>query len=202
MDTISPQQRQRPLKITLPQRSLIVLCGPAGAGKSTFAHRLVQQNQRAGFAPSMIISSDYCRRIIFDDETNQQANRETFDLFHFIIAKRMLQDRPTIADSTALSWEARRNLLELARRYNYHTCLLIFDIAPDICLQHEQQRERRVGADVINYHFGQLQQLLAEYQREDWNQVHQLHEADINAPETNIRLQVIPFAPPPIASEA
>ncbi|GHO43908.1 AAA family ATPase [Ktedonospora formicarum] len=195
MDIASPLQRQRPFKITLPQRSLIVLCGPAGAGKSTFAQHLVHQNLHAGFAPSMVISSDYCRRIIFDDETNQQANRETFDLFHFIITKRMLQNRPTIADSTALTWDARHKLLELAHRHNYLTCLFIFNISPEICLRHEQQRQRRVGIDVINYHFGQLQNLLSEYPREGWHQVYQLSEADINAPEANIHLTILPSPP-------
>lgn len=197
MDTASSQQGQRPLYITLPQRTLIVLCGPAGAGKSTFARNLVHANQHTGFAPTMIISSDYCRSVIFDDEASQLANREAFDLFHFIIAKRMRQNRTTIADSTAITWDARRNLLELARRYNYHTCLFIFNIAPDICLRHEQQRQRRVGADVINYHFGQLQQILLSSPQEGWDQVYQLDEEDIDHSAANIRLHVLPFAPSP-----
>src|SRR5437879_13153007 len=88
--------------ITIPRRTLLVLCGPAGSGKSTFAA------QR--FASTTIVSSDYCRAMICDDENNQQVNRDTFDLFYYIIQKRMYLGRFTVADSTALQTEARRQI--------------------------------------------------------------------------------------------
>ena len=87
-----------PLLITLPRRNLLVLCGPAGSGKSTFAA------QR--FGRTIIVSSDHCRELVCDDINNQYANRDTFDLFHYIIHKRMFNGRFTVADSTALKPEA------------------------------------------------------------------------------------------------
>jgi len=60
-----------------------------------------------------IVSSDYCRAMICDDVNNQQVNRDTFDLFYYIIQKRMFLGRFTVADSTALQSEARRKLREL-----------------------------------------------------------------------------------------
>ena len=87
------------IKITVPRRTLLVLCGPAGSGKSTFAaQRFIHTN---------IVSSDDCRAMICDDEANQQVNRDTFDLFHYIIQKRMYLGRFTVADSTALQSFAR-----------------------------------------------------------------------------------------------
>jgi len=96
-----------PMTIKLPHRTLLVLCGPAASGKSTFA---VQR-----FSQTTIVSSDHCRALICDDATNQQVNRDAFDLFYYIIRKRIFLGRFTVADSTALHADARRRLREMAR---------------------------------------------------------------------------------------
>src|SRR5579872_525075 len=107
--TMDASTGQTPTVIRLPFRTLLALCGPAGAGKSTFAA------QR--FSPTAIVSSDHCRELICDDMSNQNVNRDTFDLFHYIINKRLWNGRFTVADSTALYAEARYKLLDLARRH-------------------------------------------------------------------------------------
>lgn len=157
----------------LPRRSLLVLAGPAGCGKSTFA--------RQRFAPSMIVSSDYCRALVCDDENNQQVNRDAFDLFYYILNKRMYQHRFTIADSTALQPEARRHLLELSHRHGYLTCLLIFNVPLEICRVRNQQRDRRVEEHVHAYHAGLLQQTLQEAPREGWHRLYVLNPQQIDA---------------------
>src|SRR5207237_10866135 len=107
----------------VPPRTLLVLGGPAGTGKSTFSTKR--------FGPIIIVSPDHCRELICDDASNQQVNRDTFDLFHYIISKRLYLGRFTVADSTALYPEARRRLREIARRYGFLACLLIFDISQE-----------------------------------------------------------------------
>src|SRR5260370_23242558 len=67
--------------IHISTRTLIVLCGTAGAGKSTFA--------RQHFKPTQVVSSDTCRALICDSECNQEIDPDTFDLFHFILQKRL-----------------------------------------------------------------------------------------------------------------
>ena len=165
-----------PCIITLPQRSLLVLCGPAGCGKSTFAKQVLAQ-QDPPLPVTIIVSSDACRAIVCDDESNQQVNRDTFDLFHYIIHKRMFQNRFTIADSTALQPEARQRLLELARRHQYETALVVFNTTEQICIERDGSRTRLVGAPVITYHVGLLQQALKDIPGEGWGKVHLL-EAD------------------------
>ncbi len=126
----------------------------------------------------MIVSSDACRGLICDDESSQQVNRDTFDLFYYIISKRLYQNRFTIADSTALQTDPRRRLLEIAQRYRYNACLLIFDVALETCLQRDGQRKRKVGEQVLLYHMGLLKQALIEAPGEGWNQVAILKEQD------------------------
>jgi predicted kinase len=164
--------------IILPERSLIVLCGPAGAGKSTFAQRFVEQHQDQGYRMTSIVSSDYCRALVCDDELNQHVNKDTFDLFYFIIHKRMLQGRLTIVDSTALHADARQKLLDLARRHHYVTCLFVFNMSQATCIKYDQYqgRGRVVGEQVISYHFRLLQKALQDIPREGWTQWHILDE--------------------------
>ena len=161
------------IKITVPRRTLLVLCGPAGSGKSTFAA------QR--FIPTSIVSSDYCRAMICDDETNQQVNRDTFALFDYIIQKRMYLGRFTVADSTALHAAARRKLRALSRRSGYYGCLLIFNTPLEVCLARDKLRQRMVGEQVIAYHFDLLQRALLDAPSEGWEQAHVLGADDMDA---------------------
>ena len=167
-----------PVTINIPRRTLLVLCGPAGSGKSTFAA------QR--FRASVIVSSDICRELICDDATNQQVNRDTFDLFYYIINKRMYNGRFTVTDSTALQAEARRRLYELARQHGYLACLLIFNISLTTCLEHNSKRVRRVEENVLPYHAGLLQQTLRDAPNEGWDQIYVLEEGDL----MNARIEI------------
>jgi protein phosphatase len=65
------------MELDVPKTSLIVLCGTAGCGKSTFAQR--------NFKPTEIVSSDWCRAIVSDDESDIDASKEAFELFYNII---------------------------------------------------------------------------------------------------------------------
>ena len=157
--------------ITIPRRTLLVLCGPAGSGKSTFAA------QR--FPATTVVSSDHCRAMICYDENNQKVHRDTFELFHLIIQKRLSLGRFTVADSTALQPDARRKLRDLSRSFGYFGCLLIFDIPPEICLERNHSRHRLVEEQVIPYHNGLLQLTLKNAPAEGWEQIYVLGEKDM-----------------------
>ena len=161
-----------PRIITIGRRTLLVLCGPAGSGKSTFAA------QR--FAATTIVSSDHCRAMICDDESNQKVNRDTFELFHLIIQKRLSLGRFTVADSTALYPDARRKLRDISRQFGYIGCLLIFNIPPEICLERNKRRHRLVDEHVIPYHAGLLQRAILDTPHEGWEQIHILGEQDMD----------------------
>ncbi|GCE26009.1 hypothetical protein KDA_14930 [Dictyobacter alpinus] len=186
MENVLAHEVQR---IPLPERTLVVLCGPAGAGKSTFARTFIERHKQQGYRATAIVSSDYCRAIICDDETNQQVNKDTFDLFHYIIHKRLFHGRLTIADSTALQADARQRLLDLATRHNYFTCLFMFNISLETCLQYDQHqaRGRVVGEQVIKYHLNLMQQAMQDVQQEGWNMIHVLDEQHL-FPEIEITM--------------
>jgi predicted kinase len=162
-----------PITINVPRRTLLVLCGPAGSGKSTFAAER--------FGATTIVSSDHCRALICDDTGNQQVNRDAFDLFHYIILKRLFQGRFTVADSTALHAASRRKLLEMAHQNGYSACLLIFNTPEAVCAARNRQRERQVEEKVMPYHASLLRQTLHDAPHEGWDQWHILQPEQMDA---------------------
>lgn len=181
-----PHIHETPPIIVLPHRTLLVVCGPAGSGKSTFARAIVAAHQEQGLRDTTIVSSDYCRALVCDDENNQRASRDAFDLFFYLIHKRMFQGVFTIADSTALQDHVRRRLLELAQRHHYYTCLFVFNTTIETCIQRDRNRERSVGEQVILYHRRLLQQALLDIANEPWNQYAIVEEQQSN---TFIRIE-------------
>jgi protein phosphatase len=60
-----------------------------------------------------ILSSDFCRGLVSDDENDQTVSKEAFEVLHFIAAKRLFAKRLTVVDATNVQPESRRPLLEL-----------------------------------------------------------------------------------------
>ncbi|OPX88806.1 MAG: Bis(5'-nucleosyl)-tetraphosphatase PrpE (asymmetrical) [Pelotomaculum sp. PtaB.Bin104] len=154
--------------ISLPGTTLLILCGTAGCGKSTFACRY--------FNEAMVVSSDRCRLLVGDSETNMAASREAFQLFRFTIERRLSLGRFTVADSTALTSQARRELLRIGRKYGFHVTLLIFNIPAEVCLARNAGRERRVICTEMARMQKKLQHTLQVAGSEGFDQVHVLSE--------------------------
>jgi protein phosphatase len=70
-----------------------VLVGVTGAGKSTCA--------RAHFRPTEVLSSDTCRAFVSDDENNQAATADTFEVLQFIAAKRLARGLLSVMSAAA-----------------------------------------------------------------------------------------------------
>src|SRR5215218_1238342 len=100
----------QPMNLTIPELSLVVLVGVSGSGKSTFAAR--------HFAPTQVLSSDVCRGLVADDENDQAASPDAFDVLHYIAGKRLRAGRLTVVDATNVQVESRRSLIELAREHD------------------------------------------------------------------------------------
>src|SRR2546421_8308416 len=133
------------MKITLPELCLVALVGASGSGKSTFARR--------HFRPTEILSSDFFRAMVCDDENSQAASKDAFDLLHFAAAKRLAGRKFTVLDATHVKPEARKQVLDLAKRYHYLTAAIVFNLPEEVCQNYNQQRpHRHVGEGVIRSH--------------------------------------------------
>ena len=127
------------MQLVVPDFSLIVLIGASGAGKSSFARR--------HFLATEIVSSDQCRALVSDDETDQSATADAFELVAAIAAKRLARRKLTVIDATSVKPEDRKKLIDLARRYHALPSALVFDLPEEICLARNAARGDRRCAD-------------------------------------------------------
>jgi len=155
------------VNITFPELSLVVLIGASGSGKSTFAH--------THFRATEILSSDFFRGMVADDETDQSASRDAFDVLHYIAAKRLAAGRLTVIDATNVQADARKPLLKLAKDYHFFTVAIAIDLPETLCHERNQQRpDRQFGSHVVRRHVKQLKQSLRSLKREGFRFIYTL----------------------------
>ena len=143
----------------IPDPSLVLLIGPSGSGKSTFAHK--------HFKPTEILSSDFCRGLVSDDETDQAATNDAFEVLHFIAAKRLAAGKLTVIDATNVQVEARKPLIALAREYHYLTVAIVFNMPTKLCQERNETRpDRNFKPHVIRQQIQQLRRSLRNLKRE------------------------------------
>jgi protein phosphatase len=157
------------MQVKIPDFSLVVLIGATGSGKSTFAAR--------HFLPTEIISSDRCRALVADDENDQSATPEAFELVHMIAAKRLARRRLAVIDATNLRPEDRKQLVELARRYHALPTTIVFDLPEDLCCERNKARTDRNASDrVVRDHVRLLRKSLRGLDREGFRGVSVLRD--------------------------
>jgi protein phosphatase len=145
--------------ITLPELSLVLLIGPSGSGKSTFA--------RKHFKETEILSSDFCRGLVSDDENDQSATSNAFEVLHFILAKRLAAGKLTVIDATNVQVESRKSLIAIAREYHCLPVAIVFDLSEKLCQERNRQRpDRNFGPHVIRQQIQQMRRSLRGLERE------------------------------------
>ncbi|MEN6626659.1 MAG: polynucleotide kinase-phosphatase [Candidatus Sumerlaeia bacterium] len=137
------------MNISIPELSLVVMVGASGSGKSTFARR--------HFKPTEVLSSDFCRALVSDDENSMDATGDAFDVLNFIAAKRLAAGRLTVVDATNVQPDARKPLVTLARRYHCLPVAIVLDLPDKVCLERNRSRaDRTLREQVIRQHITQL----------------------------------------------
>ncbi|NMB89898.1 MAG: polynucleotide kinase-phosphatase, partial [Chloroflexi bacterium] len=153
--------------LTIPELSLVVLIGPSGSGKSTFARR--------HFLLTEVISSDFCRALIADDENDQASTAEAFDLLHVIAGKRLAGGRLAVVDATNVQPTARRSLVALAREYHAVPVALVFDLPEGQCQDRNRARsDRQIPAGALHRQVEQMRRGLRGLQKEGFRYVFRL----------------------------
>ncbi|MEU7967764.1 polynucleotide kinase-phosphatase [Streptomyces sp. NPDC049097] len=160
------ENKGRTLPVT--DLSLVVLVGASGSGKSTFARR--------HFKPTEIISSDFCRGLVSDDENDQSATRDAFDVLHYITGKRLAAGRRTVVDATSVQQDSRRQLIDLAKRYDVLPIAIVLDVPEEVCAERNAARADRADMPrrVIQRHTRELRRSLRHLEREGFRKVHVL----------------------------
>jgi protein phosphatase len=161
--------------LEIPDFALVVLIGASGSGKSTFAAR--------HFAPTEVISSDHCRALVSDDETDQSVSADAFDLVKAIAEKRLKHRKLTVIDATNVRMPDRKAWIELARRWHALPIAVVVDPGIDVCVERNRARpDRPFGANVVQRMVSEIRKGQGGLQREGFRQVWKLtSEAQIDA---------------------
>jgi protein phosphatase len=126
----------KPPEIRIPDPSLVLLIGAAGAGKSTFAAR--------HFAPDEVLSSDAFRAAIAGDPADQRVTGAAFAALHRVLDGRMGGRLLTVVDATNVQARARAVVLRRAAAAHLPAVAIVLDLPSGVVLRRNAARGSRV----------------------------------------------------------
>jgi protein phosphatase len=157
--------------IKIPELCVVTLIGVSGSGKSTFAAR--------HFLPTEVISSDFCRGLVGDDENDQSVTNAAFEVLHFIAGKRLETGKLCVIDATNVQAESRRSLINTAKAHHVLSVAVVLDVGEKECAARNAARpERQFGSHVIRNQSSQLRRSLKGLRREGFHRVFHLKGAE------------------------
>ena len=159
------------MNLQIPKLSLVVLIGPSGSGKSTFARR--------HFKSTEVLSSDFCRAMVSDDENDQTVTKDAFEVLRFVAGKRLALGRLTVIDATNVQPEARKPLVELARQYHCLPVAIVLNMPERLCQERNRDRpDRDFGPHVVRNQSSQLRRSLRGLRKEGFRNVFVLEDLE------------------------
>ena len=155
------------MRIAIPELAVVALMGVSGSGKSTFAKRF--------FKPTEVLSSDYFRALMSDDENDQSVTLQAFDALYYVANKRLELGLLTVIDATNVQKEAREAVLRLAKEQNCLAAAIVFDMPENLCRERNRNRpDRNFGDHVITRQGQQLRRSIRHLQKEGFRHVYVL----------------------------
>ncbi|ACU37396.1 polynucleotide kinase-phosphatase [Actinosynnema pretiosum subsp. pretiosum] len=155
------------MELTIPQPSLVVLVGASGSGKSTFALQ--------HFTRTQVLSSDFFRGMVADDENDQSASGAAFDSLYYVAGKRLAAGRTTVVDATNVQPADRARLIAVAKEHDVLPVAIVLDTPDAVCLARNATRpDRDFGDHVVRRQRTALRKSLNRLGREGFRRVHVL----------------------------
>ncbi|MCL1998674.1 MAG: polynucleotide kinase-phosphatase [Turicibacter sp.] len=154
-------------RIEIPELSIVALIGISGSGKSTFA--------KEHFKETEVLSSDYFRAMISDDENNQTVSKQAFDTLYYVAQKRLELGGLTVIDATNIQKNSRASILKLANSENCHAIAIVLNIPDRICRERNANRtDRSFGNHVTKRQSEQLRRSIKTLKKEGFRYVYVL----------------------------
>ena len=167
------------MRIEIPNLSVVALVGASGSGKSTFASRF--------FKPTEVLNSDFFRAMVSDDEGDQKATKDAFDVLYYAANKRLDAGKIVVIDATNVQKDAREAVLELARGQDVHAVAIVFDFPEELCQERNKANPaRNYPPYVIRSHTRALRQSLKYLRKDGFRFVH-----IIKSPEELETLEIV-----------
>jgi protein phosphatase len=140
--------------ILVPDPSLVLLVGAAGAGKTTFAVR--------HFAPDEVLSSDAYRALVSGDEADQSVSHVAFRILHRELERRLSERRLSVVDATNVARANRRQLIDRARAAGVPVVALVLALPANVVLARNAARPRQVDEEVVRDQLERVERTAAD----------------------------------------
>ncbi len=159
------------MRIEIPEFALVAMVGATSSGKTTFANKK--------FKSTEVLSSDFFRAMISDDENNQDVSHEAFDLLFYAAKKRLELMKLTVIDATNLQQSARKQIINLAHEQNVHSVAIVLNLPEKILIERNNTRENRGFPErVIHNHCNDLKRSIRNLKREGFRFVYVLNSIE------------------------
>jgi polynucleotide kinase-phosphatase len=117
--------------------------------------------------------------LVSDEENNQAATGDAFDVLNFIVRKRLARGLLTVIDATNVQPEARKPLVALAREYHVLPVAIVLDLPESVCRERNAARpDRTFGSHVLRQQTQQLRSSVRKLDREGFRHVFVLDSLD------------------------
>lgn len=157
--------------IEIPEFCLVALVGATSAGKSSFAKK--------HFRSTEILSSDFFRAMICDDENEQSISSDAFELLYNALNKRLKNRKLTIVDATSVQKSARTKLLDIAKEHSVPTAAIVLNPPEEVLHQRNKARpDRDIPDNVVSEHYYELTQSIENLKSEGFGFVYILNSLD------------------------
>lgn len=164
------------MKIEIPELSLVAMVGASSSGKTTFAGK--------HFGDSFVLSSDFFRRMLSDDENDQFVTKDAFELLYQTAGKRLSLGKRTVVDATNLQAVDRREIIKLSKEHDVHVVAIVLNIPEKTLLTRNAQRpDRKLSAKTIAAQSAALRKSIKSLKKEGFRFVFVLSEDDVEAAE-------------------
>src|SRR6185312_8373087 len=159
------------MQIKMPEFSVVALIGVSGSGKSTFGKRF--------FKSTEVLSSDFCRGLVSDNENDQSATGDAFNVLYHIAGKRLSRRKLTVIDATNVQKEARKEILRLAKEYHCFAVAIVLNVPERVATDRNANRpDRQFGKHVIKNQMSQLKSSIRRLKDEGFRYVYVLESED------------------------
>ena len=170
----------------VPDPALIVLIGPSGSGKSSWAEQRYRQEE--------IVSSDRLRALVGSGEHDLDASEVAFDILDRIVAARVGRHLTAVVDTIGFDTARRHRHRQVASEAGMPAVAVLFETPENLSRARNRTRQRPVPAAVLTGQFRRLREVRAELEKEGWDLIVRISDdgrAPARAPEP------APALPPP-----